>query len=92
MARRKRKTVVDPGLQELDGWKVGDIVWGIRPNKEICRGKIMKFFESEMLVQVLCIAGDGYLVCEMSTLEETSTKAAMKKKAKEYTPGKQHEN
>lgn len=68
------------------GWKIGDIVWGIRPNRDVCRGEIMKFFESEDLAQVLCNEGGGYLICEMRTLEESSTKSAMKKKAKEYIP------
>jgi hypothetical protein len=85
MARRKKKVVVEkePGLQELGGWKLGDIVWGIRPNKEVFRGEIMQFFESEDLAQVLCNEGGGYLICRLSTLEENSTKSAMKKKAKE---------
>ncbi len=42
----------------------------------------MKFFESEDLAQVLCNEGGGYLICRISTLEENSTKSAMKKKAK----------
>ncbi len=86
MGRRKKKTVVtiDPGLQELGGWKLGDIVWGIRPNKDVFRGEIIQFIESEDLAQVLCNEGGGYLICEMSTLVENSTKSEMKKKAKEY--------
>ena len=87
MARRKKtKVVVDPGLQEFKGWKLGDLVWGIRPNREVFRGEIIQFIESEDLAQVLCIEGGGYLICEMSTIEENSTKSAMKKKAKEYIP------
>jgi hypothetical protein len=82
--RKKQKVVVELGLQELGGWKIGDMVWGIRPNKEVFRGEIMKFFESETLAQVLCNDGGGYLISELSTLEENSTKSAMKKKAKEY--------
>ncbi len=86
MARRKKKVAVEkePGLQELGGWKLGDIVWGIRPNKEVFRGEIIQFIESEDLAQVLCNEGGGYLICELCTLEENSTKSAMKKKAKEY--------
>jgi hypothetical protein len=85
--RKKQKVVVEVGLQEFEGWKVGDIVWGIRPNKDVFRGEIMKFFESERLAQVLCNDGGGYLVSELSTLEENSTKSEMKKKAKEYIVG-----
>lgn len=85
--RKKQKVVVELGLQELGGWKVGDIVWGIRPNKEVFKGEIMKFFENENLAQVLCNDGNGYLISELSTLEENSTKSLMKKKAKEYIPG-----
>ena len=84
--RKKQKVVVDAGLQELNGWKIGDVVWGIRPNKEVCRGEIVRFYESEELVQVLCLVGNGYLLCEMRTLAESSTKPLMKKKAKEYIP------
>ena len=84
--RKKQKVVVELGLQELGGWKVGDIVWGIRPNKDVFRGEIRQFFESEDLAQVLCNDGGGYLICEMCTLEENSTKSLMKKKAKEYIP------
>jgi hypothetical protein len=83
--RKKQKVVVEPGITELCGWALGDIVWGIRPNKQVCRGEIVKFYESESLAQVLCIDGDGYLICEIDTLEESSTKSAMKKKAKDYT-------
>jgi hypothetical protein len=85
--RKKQKVVVEVGLQEFEGWKVGDIVWGIRPNKDVFRGEIMKFFESERLAQVLCNDGGGYLISELSTLEENSTKSLMKKKAKEYIVG-----
>ena len=89
MARRKKKKLeAEPILQEFDGWSVGDIVWGIRPNKAVCRGEIIRFYESEMLAQILCIEGDGYLICELKTLEEKSTKSIMKKKAKDYNPGK----
>jgi hypothetical protein len=84
--RKKQKVVVDPGLQELGGWKIGDMVWGIRPNMDVFRGEIMQFFESESLAQVLCNDGGGYLISELCTLEETSTKSLMKKKAKEYIP------
>lgn len=84
MARRKKKVVIDPGILELGGWALGDIVWGIRPNKEVCRGEIVKLNEIEMLAQVLCNDGGGYLICELCTLEENSTKSLMKKKAKEY--------
>lgn len=84
MARRKKKAVVEQGIVELAGWKIGDIVWGIRPNKQVFRGTIIKFFESENLAQVLCNEGDGYLIAEIHTLEENSTKSQMKKKAKEY--------
>ena len=86
--RKKQKVVIEAGLTELDGWSLGDIVWGIRPNGSVCRGEIKKFYKSESLAQILCIEGDGYLICEISTLEESSTKSAMKKKAKEYTPKK----
>ena len=87
MAKRtKNKIKVVPGLQELGGWKLGDVVWGIRPNHDVCRGEIITFYESEDLVQVLCNEGNGYLICEMRTLEENSTKSLMKKKAKEYIP------
>jgi hypothetical protein len=85
MAKRKKRKVAEPsGLQELGGWKIGDVVWGIRPNKDVFRGEIMQFFESEDLAQVLCSEGGGYLICEMCTLEEKSTKSEMKKKAREY--------
>lgn len=88
MGRRKKQKVVEKlELQELGGWKVGDMVWGIRPNKEVFRGEIMKFFENENLAQVLCNDGNGYLISELFTLEENSTKSLMKKKAKEYIPG-----
>jgi hypothetical protein len=63
-------------------------VWGIRPNKEVFRGEIIQFFESEDIAQILCEHGGGYLICEMNTIEENSTKSAMKKKAKEYIPRK----
>ena len=82
--RKKQKVVVELGLQELGGWKIGDVVWGIRPNKDVFRGEIMQFFESEALAQVLCNDGGGYLISELSTLEEKSTKSEMKKKAREY--------
>jgi len=75
-----------PVLKELGEWKVGDVVWGIRPNRAVCRGEIVQFFEKEKLAQVLCAKGDGYLICEISTLEENSTKSLMRKKAKEYIP------
>ena len=85
MGRRKKQRVVKEEItQEFEGWTVGDIVWGIRPNKQVCRGEIKKFYESENLAQVLCIEGNGYLICEISTLVEKSTKSEMKKIAKEY--------
>jgi hypothetical protein len=92
MGRRKKKVVItiDPGLQEFGGWKLGDIVWGIRPNKDVFRGEIIQFIESEDLAQVLCSEGGGYLICEMSTLVENSTKSEMKKKAKEYIVERQN--
>ena len=84
--RKKQKVVVDDGLQELNGWKIGDVVWGIRPNKAVCRGEIIRFYETEDVVQVLSLFGNGYLICEMCTLVESSTKSAMKRMAKEYIP------
>jgi hypothetical protein len=88
MAKRKKneKIIEPPELQELSGWKLGDVAWGIRPNRDIFRGVIIQFYESEDLAQVLCNEGGGYLICEMRTLEESSTKPLMKKKAKEYIP------
>lgn len=87
MARQIKNKIEKPeGLQELGGWKLGDVAWGIRPNRAICRGEIVQFFEKEKLAQILCDKGNGYLICEISTLEETSTKSLMRKKAKEYIP------
>lgn len=84
--RKKQKVALKQELEQLDGWTVGDIVWGIRPNGAVCRGEIKKFFKSENLAQILCIEGDGYLICELSTLKESSTKSEMKKIAKNYSP------
>lgn len=84
MGKRKRKVKVEEIAQTFEGWTVGDLAWGIRPNKQVCRGTIVKFIESERLAQVLCIEGNGYLICEIDTLVETSSKSIMKKLAKEY--------
>ena len=83
---RKRKTKVkaEEITQSFEGWSVGDLAWGIRPNKQICRGTIIRFIESERLAQILCMEGNGYLICEIDTLVETSSKSIMKKRAKEY--------
>lgn len=86
MGRRKKQKVVKQEVEEFGGWAIGDIVWGIRPNGAVCRGEIKKFYKSESLAQVLCIEGDGYLICELSTLKENSTKSEMKKIAKNYLP------
>lgn len=88
MAKRKKGKKLDESvLQELGGWKLGDLVWGIRPNKDIVRGEITKLFESENVAQIWCMIGGGYLICEIGTLEENSTKSKMRKKAKEYIIG-----
>jgi len=87
MAKRTNsKTETPLGLQELGGWKLGDVVWGIRPNRAVFRGEIVQLYAKENLAQVLCDKGDGYLICEISTLEENSTKSLMRKKAKDYIP------
>lgn len=88
MGRRKKKALVpkDRGPLTVGEWSVGDIVWGIRPNKEVCKGEIVRLYETEPIAQIVCNQG-RYLICELSTLEENSSMKEMKKKAKDYDPG-----
>lgn len=92
MAKRKKNkvTVAEDVVKELEGWSLGDIVWGIRPNKDVFRGEILKLIPGENLASIWCIEGNGQLICELKTLEETSTKKLMKLKASQYKlPGEE---
>lgn len=92
MAKRNKnkKAIVEDVVEELGGWNLGDIVWGIRPNKDVFRGEITKLIPGENLASIWCIEGNGQLICELKTLEETSTKKLMKLKASKYKlPGEE---
>lgn len=84
---RKRKKKLTPDIEtckELDGWKIDDYAWAIRPNGDVFRGTIIQFFEGEMVAQMWDDQGNGIMIAELSTLEETSSKKKMKIKAKQY--------
>jgi hypothetical protein len=87
MGKRKKKVIEQIGPSELDGWKLGDIVWGIHSNGDVKRGTIDALYdiieEQPKLVRIICIEDSKYIILEMSTLEEESTKSKMKKKSKE---------
>ncbi len=42
--RRKNKVVEKKGIQEYEGFKVGDIVWYVRVDGKIKKGRVMNFY------------------------------------------------
>ncbi len=54
--RRKNKVVEKKGIQEYEGFKLGDVIWFVRVDGKIRKGRIMAFYplnESEPALSVM---------------------------------------
>tara|TARA_Y100000310_G_C20602126_1_gene773598 strand:- start:1038 stop:1331 length:294 start_codon:yes stop_codon:yes gene_type:complete len=90
--RVKKKEEISDACLEIDGWKVGDIVWGMTLGKEILHGEIKTLHDVEQVYSkspgaslgkavTIMVIGDGkYRTVGVSTLSETKIKKPRVKK------------
>ena len=90
----KRKPLKKPEkivVSELDGWKVGDVVWGMAANKEVVNGTIVTLHDTDQIVNgkslgyavtIVTVPDSKYRVALTSSLTETKPKGARVKRAK----------
>jgi hypothetical protein len=84
--KRKEVEKKDPGCQSLEGWSLGDVVWGKTPSGEILRGEIKTLHNVDQVsskdpkkklgkaATIITLVDSKYRTVLLSTLSEEKIK------------------